>query len=185
MNYNEIIQEIARERLIPLGVFQKGRSRCFIDDNGWFFTVVEFQPSAAKGTYLNVAMHFLWKSPLREYLSFDYAVNGSRVKGLLVYENEHQFRSAFSEYVDEAEKHILFYRSLRDREAAIAYAKKMTKRRIFTAYPHGSEIWAEFINLSEDSLNANVAAARQYWSSKPSMKNMRLNESQSEQLRVF
>ena len=72
-----------------------------------------------------------------------------------------------------------------DREAAIAYAKKMTKRRIFTAYPHGSEIWAEFINLSEDSVNANVAAARQYWSSKPSMKNMRLNESQSEQMRVF
>ena len=88
MNYNEIIQETAREHLIPLGVFQKGRSRCFIDDNGWFFTVIEFQPSVGTGTYLNAAMHFLWKSPLREYLSFDFAVNGSRVKGLLLYENE-------------------------------------------------------------------------------------------------
>ncbi len=173
MNYNEIIQETTREHLIPLGVFQKGRSRCFIDDNGWFFTVIEFQPSVGTGTYLNAAMHFLWKSPLREYLSFDFAVNGSRVKGLLLYENEAQFRSALSEYVAEAEKQILFYRSLRDRDAAISYAKKMTKSRLFAQPPHGANIWAEYLNLSEDALNANVEAARQYWSSKPSMKGMK------------
>ena len=43
----------------------------YIDDNGYFLTILEFQPSAyAKGIYLNVALHFLWNG--REVLSLDF-----------------------------------------------------------------------------------------------------------------
>lgn len=42
----------AREYLRPLGLVQKGRSRTWLDDHGWFVTGVEFQPSGwSKGTY--------------------------------------------------------------------------------------------------------------------------------------
>lgn len=74
-DHNRIIQQAAREVLKPLGLFQRGRSRLWIDDNGWFLTLVEFQPSAwSKGSYLNVALHFLWGN--RDFISYDYPIGG-------------------------------------------------------------------------------------------------------------
>lgn len=74
--HTKIINAVAKRILAPKGFFQKGRSRVWLRDNGWFLTVVEFQPSGfSKGTYANVAMHFLWGKQLPEevpYLSFDY-----------------------------------------------------------------------------------------------------------------
>ena len=43
-SHNRIIQQLCREALLPLGVFQKGSSRTYLDDNDTFFTVIEFQP---------------------------------------------------------------------------------------------------------------------------------------------
>ena len=66
-NHNKIIMKAAREVLAPNGLLQKGQSRIWLDDNGWFFAVVEFQPSGwEKGTFLNVGMHYLWAN--KEYL---------------------------------------------------------------------------------------------------------------------
>ena len=73
--HNEIIRDLCREQLLSLEMFQKGRSRVFLDDNGYYLTVVEFQPSAwGKGSYLNVGLHFLWNT--WEHISFD-AVAGT------------------------------------------------------------------------------------------------------------
>nr|WP_326184943.1 hypothetical protein [uncultured Oscillibacter sp.] len=59
---DKIIRQAAREALAPMGLFQKGSSRIWLDDNGWFLTVVEFQPSAwSQGAYLNVGASFLWE----------------------------------------------------------------------------------------------------------------------------
>ena len=53
--HNRIIARAAKRRLEPLGCLQKGRSRTWIDDHGWWIGVVEFQPSGwSKGSYLNV-----------------------------------------------------------------------------------------------------------------------------------
>lgn len=58
-SHDQIIKQLCKDTLLPLGVFQKGTSRIYIDDNGYFFTVLEFQSSAhAQGTYLNIALHF-------------------------------------------------------------------------------------------------------------------------------
>lgn len=59
---DKLIQKAARETLRPMGLFQRGHSRVWLDDNGWFLTVVEFQPSAwSQGAYLNVGASFLWE----------------------------------------------------------------------------------------------------------------------------
>ncbi|MDG5809477.1 hypothetical protein P9869_44140 [Streptomyces ossamyceticus] len=39
-----IITSAARESLKPLGLAQRGRSRLWIDDHGWWLGVVEFTP---------------------------------------------------------------------------------------------------------------------------------------------
>jgi hypothetical protein len=103
------VTRAARQVLQPMGLRQKGRSRIWIDDHGWWLTVVEFQPSSfTHGTYLNVGVNWLWWP--KDYLSFDY---GSRVRwttttdpirvahkgdqhttGFVAYEDENQFASA-------------------------------------------------------------------------------------------
>lgn len=72
--HDKIIKKAAKQVLVPLGMFQKGQSRCWLDDNGWFIIQVEFQPSAwSKGAYLNVGISFLWEKSdaLNDTLSFD------------------------------------------------------------------------------------------------------------------
>ena len=54
-----------------MGLVQKGHSRTWLDDRGWFLITVEFQPSGwSKGTYLNVGATWLWHP--KDFLSFDY-----------------------------------------------------------------------------------------------------------------
>jgi len=51
----------ARRHLAPLGVNQRGRSRFWYDDRGWFLIGIEFQPSSFdRGSYLNVGCCWLW-----------------------------------------------------------------------------------------------------------------------------
>lgn len=61
-NHNTILKQAVRKVLKPEGLLQKGSSRVWIDDNGWFLTVVEFQGSwCDRGSYLNVGMQHLWE----------------------------------------------------------------------------------------------------------------------------
>ena len=85
--HSRLIDQAAREVLSPLHIFQKGRSRVWIDDHRWWLTNIEFQPSSwSKGSYLNVGALWLWSE--HDYLSFDV---GSRVEELVTYESEIQF----------------------------------------------------------------------------------------------
>jgi len=69
-DHNTLVLRIARERLGSLGLRQKGRSRTWLDDHGWWLIVVEFQPSSgSKGTYCNVGFDHLWFE--RDHLVLD------------------------------------------------------------------------------------------------------------------
>ncbi len=69
-DHNRDIATAARTILKPFGCVQKGRSRMWLDDRGWWLGVVEFQPSGwSKGSYLNVAASFLWDAD--DHLSYD------------------------------------------------------------------------------------------------------------------
>jgi hypothetical protein len=60
-DHSKLLTAAARKYLAPLGCKQKGRSRFWFDDHGWWAALVEFQPSSwSKGSYLNVGAMWLW-----------------------------------------------------------------------------------------------------------------------------
>lgn len=96
--HNEIIAHAAKGALYPLGFRRKGRSRLWLLDRDWWLAVVEFQPSGwAKGSYLNVAAHWLWSD--HGFLSFDVS---SRVGVFSEYASDAQFASAAVELAETA-----------------------------------------------------------------------------------
>lgn len=118
-NINKIIKALCKE-ILPEDVFQKGDSRVYYDDNGYYFTIVEFQPySLMKGTFLNVGASFLFDK--QDYLSYSYAYDDEvRVgKKFIKYINDEQFEKEVREYVELANEYILRYREFKD----IYYAK--------------------------------------------------------------
>lgn len=85
--HSKIINKVASEVLKPTGVKRKGQSRTWLDDNGWWILVVEFQPSGwSKGTHLNVGVNWLWYP--KEHLSFDL---GYREAEFVEYKSDAQF----------------------------------------------------------------------------------------------
>lgn len=133
--HSKIIKEVCKEILIPLGVFQKGTSRLYIDDNGYYFTVVEFQPSSFdRGTYLNIGITFLWNYNQQDTLSFGFSRQiAGRYGNFIKYENENQFRNEVTQLVNTAKEEILFYRNLKDLNFAknwmIKYTSKYTEKK--------------------------------------------------------
>jgi hypothetical protein len=69
-SHDKLIADAAKKALEPLGLRRNGQSRLWIGDHGWWLAVVEFQPSGfSKGSYLNVAAHWLWSG--QSHISFD------------------------------------------------------------------------------------------------------------------
>ena len=168
---NRIIKEVCKGILLPLGVFQKGTSRIYIDDNGYFFTVIEFQPSAyAKGTHLNVALCFLWNQ--QDYISFDFPFGADiRVKNFIEYQNDEQFTCEVTKCVQEAVRQVLFYRKLQDIETAKSYIKKRLRKH--KGNPRIDKL--NTINhLHDERVLQKIKQARAFWRSKPSMKKMKI-----------
>jgi hypothetical protein len=106
--HSKILTKCAGEILKPLGVFQKGRSRTWNDDQGWWIGHVEFQPSSwSKGSYLNVGVMWLWNA--KDYYSFDV---GSRVANFVQYVNDDQFAKKSSQFARLAADEIIKYRKM-------------------------------------------------------------------------
>lgn len=119
-NINKIIKKLCKETF-PGDVFQKGNSRVYLDDNGYYFTMAEFQPySLRKGTFLNVGLSFLFTK--EDYLSFSYSYHHeARIgKKFIAYIDDEQFEKEVREYVSLANEYILKYRKF----AEIDYAKR-------------------------------------------------------------
>jgi len=69
--HSKIIADAAKRNLAPIGLTRKGRSRVWLDDRGWYVTVVEFQPSGfSKGSYLNVGRSYQHDNDCEKYSSF-------------------------------------------------------------------------------------------------------------------
>lgn len=101
-DHNKIIKKIAKSKFKPLGIVQKGSSRTFLLDKGWYSLVIEFQPHGYyKGTFLNIGacFHFYPK----EYYSYDY---NSRELDFVKYEDDESFLNEIVDYCDLAIKRI-------------------------------------------------------------------------------
>ena len=100
---NLIIAKAAKTALKPLGCQQKGNSRIWFDDHGWWLTLIEFQPSAwGKGSYLNVGAMWLWHA--QDHWSFH---NGYRVEGFQPNQDESQFVIAAGHFAKRAADEVL------------------------------------------------------------------------------
>jgi hypothetical protein len=87
--HTKIINSVARYILKPHGLNRKGQSRIWLDDQGWYTIVVEFQPFGfSQGTCLNVGVNFLWYP--QDYFSFDI---GYRESSLIDLHDTDQFTS--------------------------------------------------------------------------------------------
>lgn len=117
-DHSRIIRQAVNSVLKPKGLFQKGTSRIWIDDNGWFLILVEFQPSGwDKGSYLNVAVHFLWTE--QDCLTYDFSNGGPRVNGFVAFDgNEEKFLVDMQGLANRALEKVEEYRRFRDLECA-------------------------------------------------------------------
>lgn len=101
--HSRLISEAAKLELAPVGCSQKGRSRTWLDDHGWWVGVVEFQPhSGARGSYLNVGACWLWFE--KDYFSFD---DGHRVKPFQEFTNAQQFAEDAKYLAKSAREEVL------------------------------------------------------------------------------
>jgi len=97
-DHNKLLKKVARERLKPFNILQKGQSRTFLYDKGLWTAIIEFQPSSwSRGTYLNVAADFHLYP--RDYFAFAY---GGREKSFEEAENENDFSKIVNDYCDQA-----------------------------------------------------------------------------------
>jgi hypothetical protein len=102
IDHNKLLKKIAKERLKPYGIFQKGQSRTFLYDRGWFTIVIEFQPSSwSKGTYLNIGVDFNFYP--RDYFAFGF---GYREKGFEEFKDEEQYTQLVNELCDLTIKRV-------------------------------------------------------------------------------
>ncbi len=143
--HSKIIKQVCKEILIPLGVFQKGSSRLYLDDNDYFFTVVEFQPSSwDKGTYLNIGLTFLWDYNQSDVLYFDFSRKPAARFGLAL-------------------ANICTLNN--DTQSAKFYYENYHREQNTTEQ-------LDCKKLSRECLVSNIKATRKMWHSKPSMKKM-------------
>jgi hypothetical protein len=107
-DHSKIINKTAKKIFGVYGIKQKGQSRIWLDDNGWFTTVIEFQPFRGRqGTTLNVGVNFHWYE--EEYFSFDI---GSRqdVEFVDYADNEEKFLPEVEKLCEIALSKTLEYR---------------------------------------------------------------------------
>ena len=116
--HDKIIKDSAKRILGPHGMIQRGSTRKWLDDNGWFFTLIEFQPShLEKGCFFNVGLHFLWN--MSDYFIFSFyedstnRINENGRDVFLAYENDGQFMEKMDCYVEKVLEKALHYRNYR------------------------------------------------------------------------
>ncbi|MDR2578995.1 MAG: hypothetical protein LBC70_09370 [Chitinispirillales bacterium] len=106
-DHNKIIKAIAKKSFIPYGIKQKGQSRSFIDDNGWYIIIIGFQPSKyGNGTYLNIGINFNWY--VKDFFSFDI---GGRENNFVEYINVDQYTKEINKLCDFSIQKIIEYRN--------------------------------------------------------------------------
>ncbi|MEU6533615.1 hypothetical protein ABZ869_31020 [Streptomyces sp. NPDC046928] len=84
---SRLVAEAARTRLRPLGLRQRGRSRLWLDDHGWWLGLVEFpSPRWSQGSGLQVGAMWLWQDV--DHFAFHVS---ERLSGTEDYRSEEQF----------------------------------------------------------------------------------------------
>jgi len=101
--HTKLLNQAAQEILVPLGLMQRGPSRMWFHDHGWWLVVVSFESSSwSKGSCLDVAAMWLWDR--KDFVSFDV---GGRVEQFVSFQSEAQFAPEVRRLALSARKHVL------------------------------------------------------------------------------
>jgi hypothetical protein len=134
-----IVTSAAQESLKPLGLAQRGRSRLWIDDHGWWLGVVEFTPPRTAGSGLYVGAMWLWHDV--DHLAFH--VDAVRT-GPELFRTEDQFTLLALDLSRQAAANVT---ALREKFPALPdVARYLTSRPVRRGF-----LW--------DSFDAGIAAA--------------------------
>ena len=105
-DHSRLINQAAKAALGPLGCRQRGRSRFWFDDHGWWAATVEFQPSSwSKGSYLNVGAMWFWH-PAEHWVFNEF----ERVAPFQELRDGLQFAEAASQLAERAASQVLVLR---------------------------------------------------------------------------
>ena len=153
--HDRLIADAAKSVLRPLGFQRKGRSRLWFADHTWWLAVVEFQPSSwSKGSYLNVAAHWLWTDI--GTISFDF---GGRLEGFEEYTSDEQFAAASARLAasaaEEAQRLATMFSSL-DATAKVLLTEARTQASRATGHPgwmaYNAGIAAGLVGRTDDAM---------------------------------
>lgn len=131
--HSKIINKVARKLLKPMGLVRKGQSRTWLDDRGWFATMVEYQPfKDRRGTCINVGVNFHWYP--NSYWSFDM---GYRESDFVDFEEESRFTLEVEKLTETALEKVFQYR---EGLKSIAEAKPFILNHVFTS----ERLWGSY-----------------------------------------
>ena len=112
---DKIIFQTAAKILVPEGIFERGKSRVWIDDNGWVLTVIDFSRGTwGKGSHLHVGLHFLWNDT--DDLSIDFG--GKEVSHASYIGEDESFAEQMEEQAKLAMEQVRYYRTFSDTSLA-------------------------------------------------------------------
>lgn len=118
--HSKILREEAKRTLTPLGLEQKGRSRIWLHDGGWWVGVIDFQSSAwSRGSYLNVGVVWPWAPFANGFEAVDW---GGRVDvPFIEFESEPQFRPLAADLAAVAAEEIESFKTACSTPASAAH----------------------------------------------------------------
>ena len=155
-SHSKIINSAARQELKPLGLKQKGASRVWLDDHGWWIVHVEFQPSAwSKGSHLNTGISWLLYE--KAHLGFDvgYRIDTPSIE----IETEAQFALAAQKIVGRAAEEVTKLRSdFSSLQSAVEHYRSEELAGEWTQYYAGVIYGLAGMTAESRELLENVAA---------------------------
>lgn len=110
----DMVYDVARNMLVPLGFKRKGKSCLWFSDEVFWSIIVEFQSRSWGGATIKTGVMWHWSA--RNYWSFDEFSNGvdptiTRHDGLAKFSNQTQFRSDLERLARNAIIDINVFRS--------------------------------------------------------------------------
>ena len=152
--YSKIINRITRNKFKPFGITQKGQSRLWLDDRGWFTTVIEFQPFLGiQGTALNIGVNFHWC--IQDYFSFD--IGCRQDVGFIEYrKNDEKLLNEVEKLCEISIRKILEYRNMLKN---IYTAKYVILNHTFTS----EEIWGSYHKGTICGLTKDFTGLNKYY----------------------
>lgn len=151
--HSKIINKTAKKHFNAHQIKQKGQSRIWLDDNGWFTTVIEFQPFHGRlGTTLNIGVNFNWQE--QDFFSFDIGYR-QNVNFIEYKENDEKFELEVEKFCEIALNKALEYRKKLEH---IDKAKSFILNYTFAS----ENIWGSYHKAIICGLTSDYSLAKKY-----------------------